>query len=89
MSIFVGSTVWRIFEKGDRGNYWVVKEKDDCLLVTASPFGGTGEYWFDITQFTLVKTNTLKQPKKSGVSLKKGCSLVPAFNRNLRFLITK
>ena len=40
MLIFVGSTVWRIFEKGDRSNYWVVKEKDDCLLVTASPFGG-------------------------------------------------
>ena len=56
MLIFVGSTVWRIFEKGDRGNYWVVKEKDDCLLVTASPFGGAVN-----TDLTLHGLRLLKQ----------------------------
>ena len=37
------------------GNYWVVAKKDDCLLITASPFGGADEYWFDITQFAVIK----------------------------------
>ena len=73
-----------------RGNYWVVGKKDDCLLITASPFGGGGEYWFDFTWLALVKTNPLKPPKKSWVSLKKkGAASVTVFNRNLSFLLAK
>jgi len=65
----VGSTVWRIFANEEVITQWWKKKTIVCSLQQVHL------YWFDFTRFALVKTNTLKQPKKSGVSVKKRLQL--------------